>query len=265
MCFLCMGQAMYRALRMVSSTSQIHTSPNTISIGCAGFDRMAQSKYWKQFNLVEIQETFLNPPNDATLKRWRNHAPTSAQFVIKAWQLLTHLPHETPTYRQLAAHWQLPLEELGALKLTEATRTAFEKMKQVAAMLRSNVILFETPSSFTPTAQHKKRLTTFFESVDRGTLSLAWDGRGVWSSSEKIALCRDLKLVPCLDTASLEDFREPILDPYYFKFRGVNYSASQLYHFASLLKLYSFASFVFQSDKMSHDAKQFLEYFRSEQ
>ena len=75
--------------------------PGEIHIGCVGFGPAhSSSHYFEDLSAVELQQSFVQPPRAATLKRWRASAPPDFAFVVKAWQLVTHEP-SSPTYRQL--------------------------------------------------------------------------------------------------------------------------------------------------------------------
>jgi len=70
-----------------------------VLIGTSGFG-IGRSKYVQQFRCVEVQHTFYQPPRISTLERWRAEAPDDFEFVLKAWQLITH-DAKSPTYRRL--------------------------------------------------------------------------------------------------------------------------------------------------------------------
>jgi uncharacterized protein YecE (DUF72 family) len=72
---------------------------NKVRLGTSGFG-IAQGKYSELFSCVEVQHTFYQPPKLSTLKRWRAAAPHDFEFVLKAWQLITH-DAKSPTYRRL--------------------------------------------------------------------------------------------------------------------------------------------------------------------
>src|SRR5688572_4854048 len=67
--------------------------------GLCGFT-MAQSRYAAHFPVVEVQQTFYEPPADRVLDRWRATMPDGFEFTLKAWQLITHVA-TSPTYRRL--------------------------------------------------------------------------------------------------------------------------------------------------------------------
>ncbi len=70
-----------------------------VRIGLCGFT-MAFEDYIREYQLVEVQQTFYEPPRDGTMRRWRAQAPSDFEFTIKAWQLITH-DAASPTYRRL--------------------------------------------------------------------------------------------------------------------------------------------------------------------
>ena len=74
-------------------------APPGIRIGCCGFPQ-ALSGYAKAFSVVEVQQTFYQPPMLKTLERWRAQVAPDFEFTVKAWQLITH-ESTSPTYRRL--------------------------------------------------------------------------------------------------------------------------------------------------------------------
>ncbi|MET1127893.1 MAG: DUF72 domain-containing protein, partial [Thermoproteota archaeon] len=63
--------------------------------GCCGFP-LSRKRYFERFNVVEVQQTFYDPPSADTLRRWREEAPKGFVFTVKAWQAVTH-PSSSPT------------------------------------------------------------------------------------------------------------------------------------------------------------------------
>ena len=44
-----------------------------VKVGCCGFP-VARQKYFNEFKLVEVQQTFYKLPQESTLRRWREEA-----------------------------------------------------------------------------------------------------------------------------------------------------------------------------------------------
>jgi uncharacterized protein YecE (DUF72 family) len=169
-----------------------------LRIGCAGF-ALSQSTYVARFGLVEIEQTFHQPPRAQTARRWREQSPAGFQFTMQAWQLITHEPG-SPGYSRLAQPIPPGLaDHYGGFRDTDEVRAAWETTRAIADILDARVILFQTPPSFTPTSTHRTRLERFFRDLPRDGRLLAWEPHGVWEPGEVRALCGALDLIHCVD------------------------------------------------------------------
>jgi uncharacterized protein YecE (DUF72 family) len=161
---------------------------------------MAFEDYVREYRLVEVQQTFYEPPRDETMRRWRALAPNDFEFTIKAWQLVTH-DASSPTYRRLRS----PLAEAdragaGGFRTTPIVLRAWQRTLDCAAILRATAILLQCPASFRPTHENISRLRTFLETVERPQgVRILWEPRGPWPAEVVAALCRDLSLVHVVD------------------------------------------------------------------
>lgn len=169
-----------------------------IKIGCCGFP-VSRERYFRAFEVVEIQQTFYQPPEDRLAAKWRAEAPEAFEYTLKAWQLITHEP-SSPTYRKLKAPIAGSKEKCyGSFKPTAEVFSAWERTRTVAELLRARVIVFQCPPSFIPSAEHKKNMKTFFSSVRRDGFVFAWEPRGTWMPDEIRNLCEELDLVSIVD------------------------------------------------------------------
>ena len=150
-------------------------------IGTSGFG-IAQADYFRAFSCVEIQHTFYQPPKLSTLERWRAAAPPDFEFVIKAWQLITH-DSRSPTYRRLKKELS-PQEKEGAgyFRDTAIVREAWEVTLASAKALNASTILFQCPASFRQSEENISSLEKFFTDLNRGEnahglFSFCWEPR----------------------------------------------------------------------------------------
>lgn len=60
-----------------------------LKVGLCGFT-IGVAAYFETFEVVEVQQTFYDPPAPRTLERWRAQAPPGFEFTMKAWQVITH-------------------------------------------------------------------------------------------------------------------------------------------------------------------------------
>lgn len=167
-----------------------------LKIGCCGFAK-ARVRYYAEFGVVEVQQTFYQPPRPQTLARWRDEAPAGFEFTLKAWQPITH-PSTSPTWRRLKERPERP-EEAGYFRPSAAVDSAWQRTREAAGLLRAGIVLFQCPASFTPEEPHLADLRRFFRTAERGGLRFAWEPRGDWPDGLVAELCRELGLIHCVD------------------------------------------------------------------
>jgi uncharacterized protein YecE (DUF72 family) len=158
-------------------------------IGLCGFT-IAIAEYPRRFPVVEVQQTFYQPPAESVLRRWRAAVPEDFEFTLKAWQLITHTA-ASPTYRRL----KRPLTDreragAGAFRDSDIVRAGWQATLGCAAILNASAILFQCPASFRPTDQNVANLSSFFERIDRPAgVRLLWEPRGSWPDDLVASLC----------------------------------------------------------------------------
>ncbi|MEW6387596.1 MAG: DUF72 domain-containing protein [Thermodesulfobacteriota bacterium] len=232
-----------------------------IKVGCCGFP-VGRKEYAAKLALVEVQQTFYQPPRWATARRWRGEVPPGFDFTLKAWQLITHEP-TSPTYRRLKE--PLTPEErgqAGAFRPTPLVKRAWEVTREIAVALAARVILFQCPPRFGPTPENLANLRRFFGELDRGDFTLAWEARGKWPREEFLALCRELHLLPALDPFATLPGPGPRV---YFRLHGRNgyryaYTATDLQELAAFLKDRQEAYVLFNNLSMWPDACRFSDF-----
>jgi uncharacterized protein YecE (DUF72 family) len=190
-----------------------------IRVGCCGFP-VGRSAYLRDFDLVEVQQTFYQPPRPETLRRWRAEAPPRFEFALKAWQLITHHP-SSPTYRRL----RQPIPEAarghyGAFRATAEVQLAWEVTLEAARCLDARLIVFQCPASFRPEPENLANVLRFFARAraDAPGIALAWEPRGDWPRETMARLATELGLVPVVDPFQATPFEGSIR---YFRLHGV--------------------------------------------
>ena len=168
-------------------------------MGLCGFT-MAADAYVRQYPVVEVQQTFYEPPRDGTMLRWRASAPLRFEFTLKAWQLVTH-DASSPTYRRL----KRPLSateraEAGSFRETSIVLAAWRRTLECVRLLRASAVVLQCPRSFRPTDENIERMRRFFAVVDRPDgVRMLWEPRGDWPPDVVRALCDELRLVHVVD------------------------------------------------------------------
>src|ERR1041384_8737161 len=124
-----------------------------IKTGCCGF-RLARTAYMRLFSVIEVQQTFYQPPQLSTLERWRAEAPNDFEFTLKAWQLITH-EARSPTYRRLKKELSASEKSaVGGFRASAIVHEAWEVTVDCAQALKARTILFQCPASFTQSKEN---------------------------------------------------------------------------------------------------------------
>jgi uncharacterized protein YecE (DUF72 family) len=189
-----------------------------VKLGLCGFT-IGAAEYFRRFRVVEVQQTFYEPPQDRTMERWRRQAPPGFEFTLKAWQLVTH-DASSPTYRRLKHPLDAADRELvGSFRLTPPVLRAWERTLQCTRLLRATAILLQCPRSFRPTDENVERLSVFCREVERPAgVRLVWEPRGPWPSDVVRDLCRERDLVHAVDPFVTETVTP---ERTYFRLHGV--------------------------------------------
>lgn len=189
-----------------------------LRIGTCGWS-LAQGAYFARFSAIEIQNTFYEPPQLATARRWRQAAPPGFAFAVKVWQLVTH-PSTSPTYRRLKTHLdETALRECGYFQLTPAVEMALVRTLEVAEALGAQALLFQTPASFAPEERFIRNLRAFFRAHPPAATRLCvWEPRGPWPEGLVGELCRELGLVHGVDPFAA---RPATRGTAYFRLHGI--------------------------------------------
>lgn len=149
-----------------------------VKIGLCGFT-IAIAQYPLRFPVVEVQQTFYQPPTEGVMRRWRAAVPADFEFTVKAWQLITHTAG-SPTYRRL----RRPMTDeeragAGAFRDSAIVDDGWRVTVACAATLGASAILFQCPASFKPTDENLANFEAFFRRIARPPgVRLLWEPRG---------------------------------------------------------------------------------------
>ncbi len=233
---------------------------SNIKIGTCGFGRAKREEYVRLLPVVEIQHTFYEPPQIATMEKWRSDVPADFEFTLKAWQLITH-EATSPTYRRLKRELtEKEASEAGFFKPTDIVNEALNTTLECAKALKARTVLFQCPARFQPIPENILNLKRFFSNIDRGDLNFAWEPRGkLWEDAVIKELCDELNLWHCVDP-----FARPTVTPdnCYYRLHGIprwryTYEDDELRELVSLLPEKRLSYVFFNNITMKDDAVRF--------
>ena len=162
-----------------------------IVIGCGGWQyfiipNMDPLKaYSMAFRFVEVNSTFYKIPPIDLVKSWRRRVPRDFEFSVRLNRLISHVKKLNPTERAVKA---------------------FQDCVEVAEILKSKILVLETPKSFDP-IKSINRLKNLLKKVGIRDIRIAWEPRAGWSP-KAVEEAIKLKLIPITDYS----IREPPYD-----------------------------------------------------
>lgn len=238
-----------------------------IKVGLCGFT-MAMARYPLHFSVVEVQQTFYEPPSAALMQGWYDAMPKGFEFTLKAWQLITH-ESKSPTYRRL----RRPLDAAeragcGAFRDSPIVRSALARTLDCVRTLQATAVLFQCPASFRPEPENVARMRHFFRELANperpNGVRYLWEPRGApWTAKADlaVALCEELGLGYVVDPF-VDRVRESADGPTYLRLHGVTgarhvYTDDELERLVRLTPANAYV--MFNNMPRVGDAKRFLE------
>ena len=225
-----------------------------IKVGVCGFCT-SQQEIFEKYRLLEVQKTFYKPPREKTAQKWREKAPDTFEFTVKAWQIITH-PASSPTYKRVSIMGEK--DNFGFFRPTKEVFNAFETTARIARILRARIIIFQTPAVFNPTHEHVENMKDFFSSIKKKFVYV-WESRG-WLSDDVKDICEELHLIDGTDPFR----RLPVTEQTYFRLHGSppgKHMYSYAYTDADLEKILTFCKddtyVLFNTMTMGEDALRF--------
>jgi len=231
-----------------------------IMVGCCGFP-VKRETYYRNFLVVEIQQTFYHLPQMTTGRRWKEEAPPNFEFTMKAWQLITHDP-SSPTYRRLRVDIpERKRKHYGFFKRTEEVDAAWLRTAEFARALGAKKILFQCPRSFNSSEDHVNNMKQFFKKIRRNSFTFIWEPRGEWEDRVVEKLCKELGLLPCLDPFGKSAFKGDLI---YTRLHGktgyrYSYSDKDLLELVNKVRSYPEAYLLFNNLNMYENAHRLKE------
>lgn len=244
-----------------------------VKIGCCGFSK-SRYRYYSDFSTVELQNTFYELPTLDWCEKLRREAPESFEFTIKAWQVITH-PSTSPTWRKMRSKPRGRLENYGYLKPTPENIEAFNRVLELAKVLRSRLVILQTPESMVYSEESIKWIRDFFreiECISPRNIVIGWEPRGEWNRQDKVLveILREYGIVHVTDLFR----RKPLHNPHgviYTRLHGIGpgevnykykYSIEDFAKLTSVLKEIDFreAYVLFNNIYMYQDALSYRMY-----
>ncbi len=169
-------------------------------------------EYAHIFNSVEINSSFYRIPTPRVASKWRNNVDKINRkfiFTLKVSRIITHIDR----FR------------------TEKSFRVFDYLIEIANILRTKFLLFQTPPSFKPSKENIKNVKDFFNSVPKKYVyifEVRWGEQ--WTKEIVSPLFKELNLNQAVDP-----FRQKwsIGDILYYRLHGFGKSIMYDYNFSN--------------------------------
>ncbi|PCI36239.1 MAG: hypothetical protein COB53_10215 [Elusimicrobia bacterium] len=158
--------------------------PSGLNVGCCGFP-VGRSRYFPEFDAVEITSTATRIPKIETAERWRSEAPPGFKFSIRVPRILT---------------------ASSPFRITPALRKTLASFRAVLEALEPHFVVYETPAVFYPSADNMRAMYDFFKGPGRGPWRSVWIPRGrQFDEKIRTRICTDLRILLGADALNAED------------------------------------------------------------
>lgn len=176
-----------------------------IKIGCAGFP-VRQSLLFENLDFIEVGDGSPIRTKTETLLKWRETAGPDFEFALRA-----------PTT------WIDPVRGEGLRWKKKTPRsTAYQgrdhQIQSFRKNLNSRMIIFDIPSSLSPSPDRISKLQNLFRSLPASDYVAVWQPPKSWPESLVERFSQAMKIVPALDPLKEQArFKTPF---HYFRIKG---------------------------------------------
>lgn len=137
--------------------------------------------YSRLFNFVEVNATFYHYPKLSTVRSWRRRVPRDLIFTVKCHRDVTHV---------------------YGLRPVEATFKSLKRMFQVCRLLRSELLVLQTPAYTTFNKENVESIGTMLQTLTPTGIRLAWEVRRLGGRAvpdELLDMMTDLNIARVVD------------------------------------------------------------------
>lgn len=147
-----------------------------ITVGCAGF-AVPATRYFKEYDFVEIQETHRAVPGPGTIRRWRREAPAGFEFAL------------------------VGPREIGAenFRTGEVLQAPMKMLDEVAEQLEAKLAVFIAPTEFSHSRANKAALKEFLREAKAHFRTVVFELGASWAPDDADALAEETETIAARD------------------------------------------------------------------
>ncbi len=147
-----------------------------ITVGCAGF-AVPATRYFKEYDFVEVQETHRAVPGPGTIRRWRREAPAGFEFGLVG-------PREVGQEN---------------FRSGDVVGKSLETLSGVADQLEAKLAVFVAPTDFPCSRANKSALKEFLKEVRSRYATIVFEAGSQWAPDEADSLAEETDTIAARD------------------------------------------------------------------
>jgi len=154
--------------------------------------RVERERYFAELNYVELSVLFAGPAKPSALAKWAEAAPEQTIGLVAPFPLTHRKP---PAATKLWPHDAVT----GEFRDSPAARATLEPLREAAAQLKAQSIVFRSPESFSPSASNRDLLKQFFGEIATFDIPRVWIPGGLWHVRTAVKLAAELGVTCAFD------------------------------------------------------------------
>lgn len=147
-----------------------------ITVGCAGF-AVPATRYFKEYDFVEVQETHRAAPGPGTIRRWRREAPKGFEFALVG-------PREVGQEN---------------FRPGEVFEASLKMLDEVALELEAKLAVFVAPAEFAQSRANKTALKEFLREVKTRFETIVFELGPQWAADDADGLAEETGTIAARD------------------------------------------------------------------
>jgi len=144
-------------------------------VACSGFP-VPVSRYWREFDAVEISDTEIAIPGAGTVRRWIREAPDNFLFTVVAPKSVSD----------------------SGFRRTKENKATCEAVAELARDLKARAVIFSADENFKHGKANRTALRAFLGFLPAGMPPIVFD-LDAWKPSDIVSACGDRPAIAAYD------------------------------------------------------------------
>jgi uncharacterized protein YecE (DUF72 family) len=164
--------------------------------------RVERERYFAELTYLELSVLFAGPAKPSVLAKWAEAAPKNVIGLVAPFPLTHRKP---PSGTKLWPHDG----STGEFRDSPVARETLAPLRDAAAQLGAQCVVFRSPDSFSPSAANRDLLKRFFGEIAVMETRRVWVPGGLWNVRSAVKLASELGVTCAFDPMVREPGEPP--------------------------------------------------------